>query len=138
MQRIMPLAMLAVVLVCAMAPASSQQLQQPTPLGTKPVTQDNGIGPQLNDPETKKPPEVPSNLDQRPESSSPIPSTGPAKQMPTESTKSRFGPTKPGQQKRVLDATGKPITDGIQVAPNRVYDPATKRYYPTTPPGQPG
>ena len=138
MQRIIPLAMVGVALAFAMVPVSSQQLQQPAQLGTKPVTQDDGIGPQLSDPQVTKPPEVPSNLDQRPQSSSPIPSTGPAKQMPTETTQSQFGPTEPGQQKRVLDATGKPITDGIQVAPNRVYDPATKRYYPTTPPGQPG
>ena len=137
MQRIIPVA-IGVVLAFAMAPASSQQLQQPTPLGTKPVTQDSGIGPQLSDPQATKPPEVPSNLDQRPQSSSPIPSAGPAKQMPTESTKSQFGPIEPAPPKRVLDATGKPIRDGVQVAPNRVYDPATKRYYPTTPPGQPG
>jgi len=137
MQRIIPSAMVGVMLALAMAPALSQQLQQPAPPDTKPVTQDNGIGPQLNDPQTTKPPEIPSNLDQRPESSSPIPSTGPAKQMPTESTKSQFGPTGPAQSKRVLDATGKPIRNGIQVAPNRVYDPATKRYYPTKPAGQP-
>jgi hypothetical protein len=134
MQRIIPVAM-GVVLAFAMAPASSQQLQQPTPLGTQSVPKDNGIGPQLSEPQAAKPPEVPSNLDQRPESSSPIPSTGPAKQAATDTTSSQFAPAKP---KRVLDARGKPIRDGIQVAPNRVYDPATKRYYPTTPPGQPG
>lgn len=115
------------------APAVSQQLQQPEVPATKPVpapTQ-TGVGPQLKEAQPAQVPKVAADPSQRPQSSSPIPSTGPAKQVPAEqATRAREKPAS------VLDSTGKPVDGMIQVAPNRVYDPATGRYHWTETQGQ--
>jgi hypothetical protein len=131
MKRI-PLGLAALMCIAA-APAISQQLQQPTVPATKPVpapTQ-TGVGPQLKQAQPVQVPKVATDPDQRPQSSSPIPSTGPAKQVPAEQTAAaRKTPA------NVLDSTGKPVNGMIQVAPNRVYDPATGRYHWTESKGQ--
>ena len=76
-------------------------------------------------------PRVATDPGQRPQSSSPIPSEGPAKQLPAEQTApARKTPAS------VLDSTGKPVSGMIQVAPNRVYDTATGRYHWTESDGQ--
>jgi len=137
MQRVIPLAMVGVMLVFTMASASSQQLQQPTPLATKPAAQDNGIGPQLKAAQATKPAEVSGSLDQRSQASSPIPSAGPAELMPAEPAAPQLDLAKPIQPKRILDATGNPVEGTIQVSPDRAYDPATGQYYLTTPSGRP-
>ena len=138
MQRIIPLAIVGVMSMVAMAPAASQQLQQPMPLAPTPTTQANGIGPQLNDPQAMKPPAVPDNPNQRPQSSSPIPSAGPAKLLPTEPAKPRSNPVPPSQPESTLDAAGKPLQGLIEIAPGHFYDPATGRYYRKTPAAGPG
>lgn len=139
MQRILSLAITGVLLALASAPASSQQLQQPTPLSPEPPKQGKGIGPQLNQSPVTLPPAIPSNPNQRPQSSSPIPSAGPAKQVPTELATPQFDPTKTSQPEKVPDATDKPVRGLIQMAPDRFYDPATGRYYKRAPPsGKPG
>ena len=139
MQRIIPSALvgaaLAFAITFAIAPASSQQLQQPTTLTPAPVV--HGVGPQLHNPQDNKPPAIPSTPEQRPQSSSPIADQGPAKQLPKTPANSQTDPVQPIRPNRVLDATGKPVSGTIPVAPNRVYDPATGRYYWTTPSGQP-
>ena len=129
MQRIIPLAIVGVISVLAMAPAASQQLQQPAPPGTTPTTQANGMGPQLNNPQAMKPPAVPNNPNQRPQSSSPIPSAGPAKLLPTESAKPNPIRSRRANRRRRLDAAGKPVQGLIEVSPGHFYDPATGRYY---------
>lgn len=116
----------AALMCVAAAPAVSQQLQQPTIPTTKPVPApaQTGVGPQLKQAQPTQVPKVATDPSQRPQSSSPIPSTGPAKQVPAEQTM-------PAREKpaNVLDSAGKPVNGMIQIAPNRVYDPATGRYH---------
>jgi hypothetical protein len=108
-------------------PALSQQLQQPTVPTTKPVTppSNSGVGPKLNQAQPVQVPKVASDPNQRPQAPAAVPSTGPARGVPTESK----GPAARKQPANVLDANGKPVNGMIQVAPNRVYDPATGRYH---------
>jgi hypothetical protein len=94
------------------------------------------MGPQLNNAQAN-PPAVPATPDQRLQSSSPIPEQGPAKQLQKTAAPAQPVPVQPTRPNPVLDATGKPVAGTIQVAPNRVYDPATGRYYWTTPSVQP-
>lgn len=61
-----------------------------------------------------------------------IPSIGPARQVPVGSAT----PAASKSPARVLDASGKPVNGLIQVAPNRVMDPATGRYHWTKGSGQ--
>jgi hypothetical protein len=135
MQRIIPLAIAGVMSMIAMAPAASQQLQQPTSLAAPP-TQANGTGPQLNNPQTA-PPAVPSNPNQRPPSSSPIPTAGPAKLLPTESPRPQSNPISPNQTEKTLDSA-EFVGGLIEIAPGHFYDPATGRYYRRTPAATPG
>lgn len=138
MPRIHSLSATTVLLALASAPALSQQ--RPTPFSPEPAKQDAGLGPQLERPQVAKPPGVPSNPDQRPQSSSPITSTGPAKPVPVESsTPQQFDPTETNQPKKVAPVTDQPVRGLIQGAPDRFYDPATGRYYKKIPPsGKPG
>jgi hypothetical protein len=136
MRRIISLAMAGATLAFAISPASSQQLQQQTPLATPPA-QPIGTGPRLDQAQATKPAEIPSSLDQRPQSSSPIQSVGPAKQPPGQPATSSSELARPVEPTKLLDATGRRADGMIRVAPNRVYDPVTKRYYWTTPPAQP-
>jgi len=138
MQRIIPLAIVAVMSMLAMAPAASQQLQQPTPPATTPTTPANGIGPQLNNPQAMKPPAVPNNPNQRPQSSSPIPSAGPAKLLPTEPAKPQSNPVPPIQPETTLDAAGKSVQGLIETSPGHFYDPATGRHYRKNPAAEAG
>ena len=106
--------------------ASAQQLQQPTVPTTKPVTPptNSGVGPKLDQAQPVQVPKVASNPNQRPQAPTAIPSTGPAREVPT-------GTAAPSARKpaNLLDANGKAVNGMIQVAPNRVYDPATGRYH---------
>lgn len=121
------------VLVCAtLRPAIAQQLLQPTVPANKPVPTQTGTGPQLEQAQPVQVPKVATDPNQRPQSSSPIPSAGPAKQVPAEQTA-------PALQKgpaSVLDSSGKPVNGMIQIAPNRVYDPTTGLYHWTRTEGQ--
>jgi hypothetical protein len=114
------------ILVCVAAmPAIAQQLLQPNVPTNKPAPTQTEVGPQLKQAQPAQVPKVASDPSQRPQSSDPIPSTGPAKQVPADQTA-------PAQRKNpasVLDSAGKPVNGLIQVAPNRVYDPATGRYH---------
>lgn len=126
--------LLAASLVIATAPLAAQQLQQPTVPTTKPVTPpaNSGVGPQLKQKEAAQP-AVLSDPSQRQPATSPIPSTGPAKEV---SSGSDARTLQKGRPASVLDASGKPVNGMIQVAPNRVYDPASGRYHWTDTSGQ--
>ncbi|MGH8063256.1 MAG: hypothetical protein ACREO7_14720 [Pseudoxanthomonas sp.] len=129
MKRI-PLGLAALMCVVA-APAISQQLQQPTVTDNKPVPTQTGVGPQLKQAQPAQAPKLATDPGQRSQSSSPIPSAGPAKQVLAEQTaRARKPPA------TVHDSAGKPVNGMIQVAPNRVYDPATGRYHWTESDGQ--
>ena len=124
----------AALLGLAALPALSQQLLQPTVPAAKPVTppSNSGIGPKLDQAQPVQVPKVASDPNQRPQAPTAIPSTGPAREVPTESKA-------PAARKRpasVLDANGRPLNGMIQIAPNRVYDPATGRYHWTETSGQ--
>lgn len=128
-----PLALAALIGFAAL-PALAQQLQQPTVPTTKPVTppSNSGIGPKLDQAQPVQTPKVASDPGQRPQAPTAVPSKGPAREVPTEST-----PAKTRKQPaNVLDANGKPVNGMIQIAPNRVYDPVTGRYHWTETSGQ--
>jgi len=121
-------------LLCAVTtlPAISQQLQQPPVPANKPVPKQTGTGPQLKQAQPAQVPKVATDPDQRPQSSSPIPSAGPAKQVPAE----QAAPVTRKSPASVLDSAGKPVNGMIQIAPNRVYDPSTGLYHWTRVEGQ--
>ncbi|HEX7801350.1 MAG TPA: hypothetical protein VF471_01130 [Pseudoxanthomonas sp.] len=130
-----PIALVFAALIgLAALPVLAQQLQQPTVPAIKPATppSDSGIGPTLKQAQPTSTPKVASDPNQRPQAPAAIPSTGPAREVPTES---RASPARK-QPTNVLDANGKPVNGMIQVAPNRVYDPATGRYHWTETSGQ--
>lgn len=126
--------LLAASLAIATAPLVAQQLQQTTVPTTKAVTppEDSGVGPQLQQKQAS-PPAVLSDPSQRQPATSPIPSKGPAKDA---STGADGRTLQKGRPASVLDASGKPVNGMIQMAPNRVYDPATGRYHWTETSGQ--
>ncbi len=123
---------LSTLMCAASVPAISQQLLQPAVPANKPVPTQAGVGPQLEQAQSVQVPKVATDPGQRPPSSSPIPGTGPAKQVPAEQT----APARQKSPASVLDAAGKPVDGMIQIAPNRVYDPATGRYHWTRTEGQ--
>ncbi|MGH8025215.1 MAG: hypothetical protein ACREO0_00670 [Pseudoxanthomonas sp.] len=126
-----PLVFAALIGLAAL-PALSQQLQQPTVPTAKPATPPSNsdvVGPSLKQAQPTQAPKVASDPNQRPQAPAAIPSTGPAREMPTE-------PAARKQPANVLDANGKPVNGMIQIAPNRVYDPATRRYHWTETSGQ--
>jgi hypothetical protein len=132
MKRV-PLVFAALIGIAAV-PALAQQLQQPTVPTTKPVTppSNSGVGPKLDQAQPVQVPKVASNPNQRPQAPTAIPSTGPAQEVPTGTA----APSARKQPANLLDANGKPVNGMIQVAPNRVYDPATGRYHWTEASGE--
>ena len=121
------------------APAFSQQLMQPVEQATDktkaPAPKESSAGPQLKQTEPTSP-QVPSNPAQRPQSSSPISSKGPANDAPAPATRPQAPANPSGPAARVLDPAGVPLNGYLQVAPNRVYDPATNQYHWTVPAGE--
>jgi hypothetical protein len=129
MKRI-PLGLAVLICIASGSAAAQQLLQTPVPTD-KPVPTQTGVGPQLKQAQPMQVPKVATDPDQRPQSSSPIPSAGPAKQVPAEQAKpARKNPAS------VFDPAGKPLEGMIQIAPNRVYDPATGLYHWTRMEGQ--
>ena len=131
MKRV-PLIFAALIGIAA-GPVLAQQLQQPTVPTTRPATppSNSGIGPKLDQAQPVQVPRVASDPDQRPQAPTAIPSKGPAREVPTGEV--------PNARKRpanLLDANGKPVNGMIQIAPNRVYDPATGKYRWTETSGQ--
>ncbi len=128
-----PLVFTALIGLAAL-PALAQQLQQPTVPAAKPATppSNSGIGPTLKQAQPASAPKVASDPNQRPQAPAAIPSTGPAREVSTESK----APSARKQPSNVLDTNGKPVNGMIQIAPNRVYDPATGRYHWTETSGQ--
>lgn len=112
------------------SPLRAQQLSQHSSLPpvARPVTPSpaTGVGPSLI--RTPMAPVISSDLGQRPANAAPIRATGPAVepllQLPT-------SPTEPLKlaSSRLLDPAGRPIPGVVRVAPNRVYDPGSGRYY---------
>ena len=123
---------LAILVCAATTPAIAQQLLQPSVPANKPATTQAGVGPQLKQAQPAQVPKVATDPNQRPQSSSPIPSTGPAKQVSAEQT----APALQKSPASVLDSAGKPVNGMIQIAPNRVYDPVTGSYHWTRTEGQ--
>jgi hypothetical protein len=138
MTRIFSMATMIVLSTLAIAPASSQQLQQPVQHPITPATppaQDAGVGPRLNA-QPGQPPTVPASPSQRPPSSGPIPSEGPSKPA----AKAAIKPVEPAERSaptQVLDDRGRLVPGAVKVAPNRAYDPATGRYFQTMPTPRP-
>jgi len=132
MKRV-PLVFAALIGIAAV-PALAQQLQQPSVPTTKPVTppSNSGIGPKLDQAQPVQVPKVASDPNQRPQAPTAIPSTGPAREVPTGAA----APSVRKQPASLLDANGKPVDGLIQVAPNRVYDPATGKHRWTEGSGQ--
>ena len=139
MTRIFSLAAAIALSTLAIVPASSQQLQQPVQQPITPATppaQDAGVGPRLNGARPGQAPTVPANPSQRPPSSDPIPSEGPSKPA----AKTAIKPVEPVERSapaQVLDDKGRLVPNAVQVSPNRAYDPATGRYFQTTPTPRP-
>ena len=80
-------------------------------------------------------PSLPSDPAQRPASAAPVPDKGPANALPLMKKPVQPLPAVPTPAK-VIDAQGKPVRGALQVAPDRIYNPATGRYHWTTPSGQ--
>src|SRR3546814_4698728 len=79
---------------------------------------------------------IPANPGQRPRSTSPVPGEGPAKLLPVQPPQVRTVPDPEPLPTRVFDASGRPLSGMLRVAPNRAFDPATGRYYRTTSAGR--
>lgn len=119
--------------LCAWHPAAEAQLAQPPPATLSPPPGAGSRGPQLIQPPAPRPAVIPSAPDQRPPLQQ-IPSTGPSTpSLVQPAAPPPLGPVDPQGASRVLDATGKPVHGTVRVAPDRVYDPATGRYYWTSP-----
>ncbi len=122
----------AVLLPLALAStAFAQQLLQPA---VAPVTQPAppaGTGPRLTQPADSTTDTVRSTPEARP-SAAAIRATGPAKEAPA-FTLRKLPPA--SQWAPVLNASGVPVEGYLQVAPNRVYDPARNLYHWTVPAG---
>lgn len=131
--RIAPLAA-ALVLASAAAPAIAQQLRAPEPPVIRATPRERPAPARIDAPRTTQPPVVASDPRQRPQDSAPIPETGPATKLPTQAP--RRDPDPAASERPLRDASGRPVGGMVRVAPNRVYDPASGRYYWTTPGGQ--
>ncbi|HST45698.1 MAG TPA: hypothetical protein VLK29_10810 [Luteimonas sp.] len=101
-------------------------LAPPAPIGT---------GPGLNAPAPAAP-RVTGGLPSSPMVPR-VPSTGPAAASTIRPAVLRTEPTAPRTRQPVLDERGRPLTGTVPVAPDRVLDPATGRYYPVAPPVPP-
>jgi hypothetical protein len=122
------------LLLAAAVPLSAQQLLQPTtPPPVNTPAQPIGIGPQLK--QAQAAPTVPADIEQRAVTAEPIKSKGPA----DEAEPGFKPPVAIGAAKKpvgVIDALGRPLSGAVQVAPNRIYDPGSGRYYHTVPAGE--
>jgi hypothetical protein len=125
--------MFRLFLGCALALATgqawSQQVRQPEPWGVQPA-------PRPMQPQVERPQVIPANPGQRPQSTSPVQSEGPAKLLPVQPPQVRTVPDPEHLPTRVFDASGRPLSGMLRVAPNRALDPATGRYYRTTSAGK--
>jgi hypothetical protein len=117
-----------IALAMLIAPAAAQQLNQPPPPLPPPASPTQDTAPQIGQPDPA--PVVPANPAQRPATTAPIPSKGPAREVPAEPGKVEPA-TKP-----VLDSARRPVRGMVKVAPNRVRDTATGRYYWLSPEGR--
>jgi hypothetical protein len=123
--------------VCAWLPTAAAQLAQPPPATLSPPPGSGSRGPQLIQPPAPQSNEIPSAPAQRPLLQQ-IPSTGPSSQpLVQPAAPPPLGQVNPLGASKVLDATGKPVHGTVRVAPDRVYDPATGRYYWTRPAPEP-
>ncbi|MEO6517973.1 MAG: hypothetical protein ABIO17_03130 [Pseudoxanthomonas sp.] len=122
----------AVLLPMALAaPAFAQQLLQPAAATVTQPAPVSGTGPRLKQPQPSVTDTVRSTPDARPTSPA-IKATGPADETPDDKVRK---PRPASQWAPVLNASGMPVDGFLQVAPNRVYDPARKVYHWTVPTG---
>ena len=125
------------VLVALTSALSAQQLLQPPaqPAVRLPAETTLGTdgGSQLR--QATPAPRVASDPAQRPASAAPIQDEGPANALPSVNKPAQPLPAVPTPV-TVIDAQGKPLHGALQVAPNRIYDPASGRYHWTAPSGQ--
>src|SRR5690606_24987557 len=105
-------------------PAWSRQIGQPEPRGVQSA------------PQPVQRQAIPADPGQRPRSTSPVPSEGPAKLLPVQPPHVRTVPDPAPQPTPQFDASGRPLVRLLRVAPNRAFDPATGRYYRTTSAGK--
>ncbi len=123
--------------LCAWHPVATAQLGPSPPATLSPPPGSGSRGPQLIQPPAPRPTQIPNAPDQRPPLQT-IPSTGPSTPALVQpAAPPPLGPVDPHGASRVLDATGKPVHGTVRVAPDRVYDPATGRYYWTRPVPEP-
>ena len=122
------------LLVALMPTLHAQSLMQPpaSPAVRLPAETTSGNRGQLQ--QVQPAPAVLSDPEQRPAARTPVPDKGPANAQPTAKKPVQPLPAVP-MPATVIDANGKPVRGALQVSPNRVYDPATGRYYQTTPSG---
>ena len=137
MRCIVSVAAMTALLSLAGAPAFAQQLQRPVTPASSPV-QGTGIGPQLKTAQPAPSSSIPANPGQRPQSSAPIPSTGPSVPPPTKAVAEPVESVERTAPKQVRDDKGRYVPGAIQVSPTRAYDPASGRYFPTMPAPKPG
>jgi len=121
---------------CAVLAASAGGAQT---LGLPPAGQPLGppqaapIGPRLAQPASITP-QVRGDIGQRPELLPAMPERGPAQEGPQRlpATEQPVTRQPPGP---LLGPTGQPLPGAIRIAPNRIYDPLSQRYYWTSGPG---
>lgn len=132
MQRASRFAIVSILLTAA-APSFAQHGLKPAAPPVRESVQPLGIGPQLEQVPAAQ--TVAADIEQRAPSAEPIKSTGPAKEA-----KPGFKPpvaARPAKKPvAVIDALGRPVSGAVQVAPNRIYDPGSGRYYRTVPAGE--
>lgn len=115
------------------SPGGAQTLGQPSPAQPLGQPQISPIGPRLVQPASAIP-QVRGDLGQRSDRLPRVPERGPAMQAPQHVS----GSESPSSQQPVAPVTGPtglPIAGAIRIAPNRIYHPASQRYYWTSGPG---
>ena len=136
MNTMLRCAFCGLVLVTLLPALSAQQLTQPPAAPTLKLPTETTLGNdgvQLR--QATPAPAVLSDPAQRPVSSAKIQDKGPANALPPASKPVQPLPAA-ATPATVIDAQGRPVRGALQVAPNRIYDPATGRYHWTVPAGQ--
>lgn len=121
----------AVVVAFALvaAPALAQQLRQPPPPLPPPALPAQDASPRIVQPSAA--PALPDHPSQRP-ANAPIRATAGDEKPQTAAAKQ----AQDDDDRQVIDASGRPVRGMVKVAPNRVRDTATGRYYWVSPAGR--
>jgi hypothetical protein len=114
----------------ATMPALAQQLRQPPPPLQPPASPTQDAAPRIVQPATA--PSLPSSPSQR-AATAPIKATTGDKE-PSQPASAKQAQA--GDEPQAVDANGRPVRGMVKVAPNRVRDTATGRYYWVSPAGR--